>query len=53
MKRDLLNEAMEDMRNELYQLCGLVCKYARGEKYPLVSVFMSWLIFVIAVMVRN
>ena len=37
MKREVLEEAMEDMRNELYQLRGSVCKYARGEKYALVQ----------------
>ena len=45
--------AMEDMRNELYQLRGLACKHARGEKYALVVVFMSCLIFVIVIMVRS
>ena len=53
IKRDILEEAMQDMRNELYQLRGSVCKYARGEKYALVAVLMSWLIFVIVAIVRN
>ena len=30
-----------------------MCKHARAEKYALVAVFMSWLIFVIAVIDRN
>ena len=37
MKRNVLKEAMEGMRNELYHLRGSMCKYARGEKYALVS----------------
>ena len=53
MKRDILEEVMQDMRNELYQLRGSVCKYAKGEKYALVAVFMSWLILVIVIIVRN
>ena len=41
------------MRNESCQLCGAMYKYARGEKYALIAFVMSWLIFVIVVMVRN
>ena len=47
MKRDMLQEAMEDMRNELCQLCGAMCKYERGEKYALIAFVLSWLIFAI------
>ena len=32
MKRDVMEKAMEDMRNKLYQLRGSMRKYARGEK---------------------
>ena len=53
MKRDILEETMKDMRNELCQLRGSVCKYARGEKYPLLAIVISYLIFVIVIMVRN
>ena len=53
MKRDTLQEAMQDMRNESCQLRGAMCKYARGEKYALIAFVMSWLIFAIVVMVRN
>ena len=53
MKRDILQEAMQDMRNESCRLCGAMCKYARGEKYALIAFVMSWLIFTIVVMVRS
>ena len=53
MKRDMMQEAMQDMRNELCQLRGAMCKYARREKYALIAFVMSWLIFAIVVMVRN
>ena len=53
MKRDILQEAMEDMRNELCQLHGAMCKCERGEKYALIAFVLSWLIFAIVVMVRN
>ena len=39
MKRNVLKEAMQGIRNELYQLRDSMCKYARGEKYDLVSSF--------------
>ena len=41
------------MRNELCQLRGAMCKYERGEKYALIAIVLSWLIFAIVVMVRN
>ena len=41
------------MRKELCRLRGAMCKYARGGKYALITFIMSWLIFVIIVMVRN
>ena len=41
MKRDILQEAMEDMRNELYQLRGAMCKYERREKYGLIAFVLS------------
>ena len=53
MKRDILQEAMQDMRNESFQLCGAMCKYGRGEKYALIAFVMSWLIFATFLMVRN
>ena len=53
IKRDILQEAMEDMRNELCQLRGAMCKYEKGEKYALIAFVLSWLIFAIVVMVIN
>ena len=53
MKKHIMEEAMQDMRNELFRLRGAVCKYARGQKYALNAVVMSWLIFAIVVMVKN
>ena len=53
MKRDILEEPMQYMTNVLYQLCGSVCKYEIMKKYALVLFVMSWLIFVIVVMVMN
>ena len=44
MKRDILQEAMQDMRNELCQLRGAMCKYERWEKYALIAFVMSRLI---------
>ena len=41
MKRDILHEAMEDMRNELCQLHGTMCKNERGEKYALIAFVLS------------
>ena len=41
MKRDILQEAMEGMRNELCQLRGAMCKYERGEKYALIAFVLS------------
>ena len=35
MKKHIMDEAIEDMRKELCQLHGALCKYARGEKYVL------------------
>ena len=53
MKRDNLEEAIQDMRNELCHLCATVLKYARGEKFVALAVVMSWLIFAIVVIIRN
>ena len=36
---------MKGMTNELCQMCAAVFKHSRGEKYPVVIVVMSWLIF--------
>ena len=33
MNKHIMNEAMEDMKNELCQLHGALCKYAIGEEY--------------------
>ena len=52
IKKDNLEETMQDMSNELCQLRDAVFKYARGEKYVAFAVVMSWLIFVIIIMVR-
>ena len=53
IKRDNLEEAMQDMTNELCQMRVAVFKHSRGEKYAVVAVVMSWLIFSIVVMVSN
>ena len=53
IKRDNLEEAMQDMTNELCHMRAVVINYLRREKYVVVAVVMSWLIFVIVVMVRN
>ena len=53
MKGNILQQAMQDKRNELCQLHGAMCKYERGEKYAQITFVMSWLIFSIVVMVRN
>ena len=53
MKKDILEEAMQNIRNELFQLYGAVCKYAKGEKYALLAFVTSWLIFSIVIIVRN
>ena len=41
MKKHVMEEVMEDMRNELCQLQGALCKYARGEKYAQLAVVIS------------
>ena len=41
MKRDILQEAMQYMRNESCQIHSAMCKYARGEKYALIAFVMS------------
>ena len=43
----------QDMTNELCQMRAVVFKYSRGEKYDVVEVIISWIIFSIVVMVRN
>ena len=48
-----MNEAMEDMKNELCQLHGALCKYAIGEKYAQLVVVVSWIMFTIVVMLEN
>ena len=53
IKRDNLGEAMQDMTNELCHMPVIVFKNSRGEKYNVIAVVMSWLIFAIVVMVRN
>ena len=53
MKKHIMEEAMQDMKNELCQLCDAVCKHTRWEKYAQLAVVMSSLIFAIVVMVRN
>ena len=53
IKRDDLEEAMQDMTNELCQMHAVVIKHSRGEKHDVVVVVMSWLIFSIVVMVSN
>ena len=53
MKRDKLEHAMQGMSNELCQLHPEVFKYAKGDKYVVLTLVMSWLIFAIVVMVRN
>ena len=53
IKRDNLEEVMQDMINELCQMCVVVFKHSRREKYVVVAVVMSWLIFFIVVMVNN
>ena len=40
MKKHIMDEVMEDMRNELCQLHGALCKYAREEKYAQLAVVM-------------
>ena len=41
IKRDNLEDTMQDMSNELCQLRAAVFKYARGEKYVALAVVMS------------
>ena len=53
IKRDNLEETMQDMTNELFQMHVAVFKHSRGEKYVVVAIVMSWLIFSIVVMVSN
>ena len=53
IKKDNLEEAMQDMTNELCQMHAAVINHSRGGKYVVVAVVMSWLIFVIVVMVIN
>ena len=53
IKRDNLEEVMQDMTNELCQMHAALIKHSRGEKYAVVAIVMSWLIFSIVVMVRN
>ena len=53
IKIDNLEEAMQDMTNELYQMRVVVIKHSRREKSIVVAVVMSWLIFSIVVMVSN
>lgn len=42
LKKHIREEAMQDKRNELCQLCGVMSKHVRGEKYFAVAVDMSW-----------
>ena len=53
IKRENLDEAMQDMTNDLCQMRATVIKHSRGEKYVVVVVVMSWLIFSIVIMVSN
>ena len=53
IKRDNMEEAMQDITNELCQMCVVVFKQSRGEKYVVVAVVMSWLIFVIVLIVST
>ena len=41
IKRDNLEEAMQDMTTELCQMHAAVFKHSRGEKYAIVVVVMS------------
>ena len=53
IKRDNLEEAMQDMTNVLYQIRVVVIKHSRGKKFVVIAVVMSWLIFVIVVVMVN
>ena len=48
-----MEEAMDDMRNELCQLHDSLRKYARGERYAQLVVIISCLIYLIVVRVGN
>ena len=53
IKRDNPEEAMQDMTNVLYQIRAVVIKHSRGKKFVVIAVVMSWLIFVIVVVMVN
>ena len=53
MKEHIIEEAMDDIRNELCQLHDALCKHARGEKYAQLVVIISYLVYLIVVMVGN